>query len=72
MTEAENYKAGRGPAWNAIFDTLRSHRLSRSVDELGGPYPLVDALSQPGTTIETGEWEMIVLADEIALVLNVT
>lgn len=70
--EAERYRASRGPEWCKIFDTLRDYRMSNMAWEDGEPgYPLVDLMSRVGdtVTIADGEWEMVLLADEIGIVL---
>jgi hypothetical protein len=38
-------------------------------DGNGGPYPLVDLMSNDGRSIKTGEQEMFLLADHIAFEL---
>lgn len=72
MPNIEAYKAARGTAWNVVFRVLRDYRLSNTADVDGGNYPLVDAMSPPGSNIGVGEMEMVDLADQITLALNVT
>lgn len=71
MSASDVYKAFRGPAWNTVFDLLRGHRLTKTYDEMDNGYPLVDALTPEGSTIEEGEWEMILLADDITASLDI-
>jgi hypothetical protein len=52
-----------------IFATLRDYRMSNMMDEDGGFYPLIDLMSNDGTSIATGEAEMLLLADDIAAAL---
>lgn len=68
--EMEKYLTARSPEWAAVFHTLREHRMSNMVDEDDTPYPLVDLMSNDGQSIETGEWEMIMLADDICEALH--
>ena len=69
----KKYKAARGAAWNVVFRTLRKHRMSNMVDaDDAVNYPLVDLLTADGRSIADGEMQMVELADEITLALNVT
>lgn len=70
MSEADAYKAVRGPEWTKLYDALRGHKLQYTADEDGNAYPLVDALTPPGRTINEGEMEIVALADEIMFVLG--
>lgn len=70
MTEADAYKAIRGPEWVKLYDMLREHTLQYTADADGGGYPLVDALTPPESTIDEGEMEIVALADEIMFVLG--
>lgn len=67
----DDYRDARGPEWRAIFDTLRDYRLSNMTYEGTSDefYPLVDLMSNDGQGIDTGERQMIELADEISLAL---
>lgn len=66
----EKYKASRPKRWATIADVLRKHRMSNMEDEDGGAFPLVDLMTRDGHTIGDGEWQMIVLADEIDMALD--
>ncbi len=66
----EGYRRERGPEWCAIFDTMRDYRLSNMVfDGTEEPYCLVDAVSNEGGSVESGEEQLLMLADEISLAL---
>ena len=71
MADIEAYKAARGPAWNVVFGVLRDYRLTQTVDDLGNGYPLVDAMTPDGQSIDKGAMEMVDLADQITTALNV-
>ena len=66
----EKYKASRSKRWAAIADVLRQHRMTNMEDDDGEAYPLVDLMTNSGRTIADGEWQMIVLADEIDMALD--
>lgn len=67
-----DYRDARGPEWRAIFDTLRDYRLSNMTYEGTSDefYPLVDLMSNEGQGIDTGEMQMVELADEISLAVK--
>ena len=48
-----------------IEAALSSYRLNYTVDKNGDAYPLVEALSSPGGTIDSGMREIVFLADHI-------
>lgn len=68
----DDYRDARGPEWRAIFDTLRDYRLSNMTYEGTSDefYPLVDLMSNEGQGIDTGEMQMVELADEISLAVK--
>lgn len=67
---AQGYRDNRGEKWAAVFDTLRHFRLSNMADEDGGAYALVDLMSRDKASIADGEWEMVVLSDDILSALQ--
>lgn len=68
----DDYRDARGPEWRAIFDTLRDYRLSNMTYEGTSDefYPLVDLMSNEGQGVDTGEMQMVELADEISLAVK--
>jgi len=67
----ERLRKDRGPEWCAIFDTLREFTLSNMVfDGTEDAFCLVDAVSNAGGDISTGEDQILILADEISLALS--
>ena len=69
--DVEGYRKERGPEWCAIFDTMRDYRLSNMTFEgTDEPFCLVDLVSTIGGDITTGEWELLMLADEISIALS--
>ena len=65
----DSKQAERNELGDKIEKFLLNYRLSNLVDEDGYAFPLVDALSQPNTTIATGKEEIEILAGELAWLL---
>src|SRR5579859_7479819 len=51
--------------YEEIEQTLKAHRLSNMQCEDGGAYPLTDALTPPGQTIQAGYDEIEMMCDAI-------
>lgn len=69
--EARKYWAARPHKWRVIYTELVNYRMTNMVNEgTDEPYPLVDNMSCEDDTIQSGELELVYLADEIHLALE--